>query len=213
MLPSAWDIIKNKKIKTTFTESITHGAIWCVPLPSAVAAGFMVKILRIWQDANKEMASSVEMPLNNSPASDSRSMNSMAHWGEMDSRILRLQGWLNNTANGLRRAIWKGHLKIVQSESWFSYNHAHVVFQASERDLCMKQVHRKSFINCWKVQSFFLFISVRYPLKRGKDMHKYYIRCQLKFKKSQQDEWQYLYLKDTLKQTRDKLKDVLTRVP
>lgn len=93
----------------TFIESIKHGAIWHVPLPSAEAAGFMVKILRIWQDANKEMASNVEMPLNNSPASDSRSMNSMAHWGDTDSRISRLQGWVNNTANGLKKAIWKGH--------------------------------------------------------------------------------------------------------
>ena len=99
----------------TFIKSIKHEAIWRMPLPSADAAGFMVKILRIWQEANKEMASSVEMPLNNSPASDSRSMNSMTHWGDTDSRVLRLQGWLNNSAHGLRRVIWKGH--YVKSSS------------------------------------------------------------------------------------------------
>lgn len=38
-------------------------------------------------------------------------------------------------------------LKIEQRFR-FSYNHAHVVFQASDRYLCVKQVDRKPFINC-----------------------------------------------------------------
>lgn len=61
------------------TELETRGTVGRVTSPSAEAADFMVKILRIWQDAYKEMASSVEMPLNNPPASDSRSMSNTDH--------------------------------------------------------------------------------------------------------------------------------------
>lgn len=88
--------------RANYNIDVKHWVMWHVTLPSAKATNFMVKILRIWQDAYKEMASNAEMPLNNSPASDSRSMNNMDHCEDTDRRILWVQGQLNNTANVLR---------------------------------------------------------------------------------------------------------------
>lgn len=140
-------------------------------LPSA-EADFKVKILRILQDEYNEMASRVEMPLNNSPASDSRSMNNMDHWKDTDSWMLRLQGWLHTTVNGLGIARLKAHPVGLATET-------HIVLQSSERYLSMKQVDRKFFVHCWKVQSFFLFFFVRYPLYCGWEENRTYMNSKM----------------------------------
>lgn len=139
------------------TDMETQRTVGHVTSPSAEAADFMVKILRIWQEAYKEMASSVEMPLNNSPASDSRSMSNRDHW--------------NNSQKGTGRARMTtqpsgriGNLNVKRTSSWFCCKHTHIVLQPSERYLSMKQVDRKSFIHRWKVQSFLLIFFVRYSL-------------------------------------------------